>query len=188
MSEIIKEYKISNQIYTFEETRILNFFIKIKNLKQVLNILKLNHNLVIDIDQFHMTPLHYAAKYNFYNLIPHLISYGAYVDAKNSFGITPLMLCVKNSFLESIFILFLYMANPFVKLEKNDFNGKKDIKKEFNIKNIFDRVKEIHITNLLTKNKDYYASVKKDIYKFVMNEYKGLIETECFNLIKNDFK
>ena len=188
MSEIIKEYKISNQIYTFEETRILNFFIKIKNLKQVLNILKLNHNLVIDIDQFHMTPLHYAAKYNFYNLIPHLISYGAYVDAKNSFGITRLMLCVKNSFLESIFILFLYMANPFVKLEKNDFNGKKDIKKEFNIKNIFDRVKEIHITNLLTKNKDYYASVKKDIYKFVMNEYKGLIETECFNLIKNDFK
>jgi len=188
MSEIIKEYKISNQIYNFEETRILKFFIKVKNLKQVLNILKLNHNLVIDFDQFYMTPLHYAAKYNFYKLIPHLLGYGAYVDAKNSFGITPLMLCVKNSFLESIIILFLYMANPFVKFEKNEFHGKKDIKKEFNIKNILDRVKEIHIKNLLVKNKDYYASVKKDIYKLIIDEFKGLIETECYNLIKIDFK
>ena len=188
MSEIIKEYKISNQIYNFEETRILKFFIKVKNLKQVLNILKINHNLVIDFDQFHMTPLHYAAKYNFYKLIPHLLGYGAYVDAKNSFGITPLMLCVKNSFLESIIILFLYMANPFVKFEKNEFHGKKDIKKEFNIKNILDRVKEIHIKNLLVKNKDYYVSVKKDIYKLIIDEFKGLIETECYNLIKIEFK
>ena len=188
ISEIIKEYKISNQISNFDKTRILNYFIKIKDFNKALDILNFNHHLAIDIDQFHMTPLHFAAKYNFYKLIPHLMSYGAYVDAKNQFGITPLMLCVKKYFLESILILFLYMANPFIKFENYGFNNDKNAKNAFNLKNICEKVKDIHIKNRLIKIKDFYASVKKDIYKFVVNECKDLIETECFNLIKIDFK
>ena len=70
--------------------------------------------MVLDIDQFYQTPLHSAAKYNFYKLIPLIIRYGGYIDFKNYNGETPLMVCVKRNYYESIVLLFLYYASPFI--------------------------------------------------------------------------
>ena len=92
--------------------------------------------MVISLDYFDMTPLHYAAKYNFYQIIPHLMHYGAYVDAKNSFGTTPLILCIQRNLHESIILLFLYMANPFINLEKNNIIDSGVMKLDFYTKNI----------------------------------------------------
>ena len=186
LSEIIKEYKISNHIFNFDQTRHLNYFIKIKDLKKSLLILSNFHHLVLDIDQFYMTPLHYAAKYNFYQVIPHLMSYGAYVDAKNSFGVTPLILCLKKNYCESMIILFLHMANPFVKFNKISNLKDKDI--NYNTRNIVERIKLIHIKNRLYRDKNYYTSVKSDIYDFVLNECKGLFEYDFINLVKISYK
>ena len=178
MSEIIKEYKISNCIFNFSKTRYLNYFIKIKDFTNALDILSSNHNLVLDVDQFYMTPLHYAVKYNNYQIIPHLMGYGAYVEAKNSFGITPLIIAMERNFYESIILLFLYMANPFIKNKSKDFYTK----------NIFERVKNIHLSNMNPKCLNFDEKVKNDIYIFAMNECKSLIESECYSIIKEKFK
>ena len=166
ITEIIKQYKKSNRIFNFDQTRHLNNFIKTKNLNKALLILSSFHHLVIDIDQFYMTPLHYAAKYNFYKIIPYLMSYGAYVDAKTSFGMTPLMLCFKKNYYESMIILFLHMANPFLKIYSNNNINDNDI--DYKTKNILKRIKLIYFKNRIYRDKNFYLSVQSDIYDFVI--------------------
>ena len=68
ISEIIRKYKIPRHSLNLEQTRCLNYFIKEKELNCALSILSSNHHLAIGIDQFNMTPLHYAAKKIFINL------------------------------------------------------------------------------------------------------------------------
>ena len=57
-----------------------------------------------------MTALHWAAKYNFYQIIPKIIEYGSLVDNKNYIGDTPLLVSVKHKFMESTFFLLLNLA------------------------------------------------------------------------------
>ena len=64
------------------------------------------------------------------------MNYGAYVDAKNLYGKTPLMFCLKRNYYESTIILFSYLADPF---EINNINS--DIKEndlDKNSKNILE--------------------------------------------------
>ena len=128
-SEIINTYKITNHIFNFEQTRELISAIKGNNYSLSYKILTHYKYIVLDVDQFYFTPLHYAAKYNFYKLIPLIIGYGGYVDAKNSFGETPVMISIKKNYFESILLLFLYFSSPFIYF----INGKKlkDISKDF---------------------------------------------------------
>ena len=181
-SRIIKEYKLSYTIFNFNKTKYLNYFIKIQNFNLALKVLSSDGKIALDVDQFHMTSLHYAAKYNFYQIIPHLLGYGAYVDAKNSFGQTPLIFSLKRNFLESTLILFLYLANPFEIYKDSNFNN--DIKMNFNTKTIFNKIKKIYI-KVLSKNINFYREIKKEIYEYIVNECNSLIEVECLNLIKN---
>ena len=182
ISEIIKSYKLSNHFLNFEQTKYLNYFIKEKELKCAISILLSNHHLVIDFDQFYMTPLHYAAKNNFYQIIPYLMNYGAYVDAKNSYGKTPLIFCVKKNYYESTVILLSYLADPFVVNNINNYIKEKELDK--NMKNILDKIKKIHVKNRLYRDKNFYLSVKNDIYKFVIKECQDLFESDFMNLVK----
>ena len=186
MSEIIQKYKLSNNIINYDQTRHLNFYIKLKDLKSALLILSANHHIAIDFDQFYMTPLHIAVKKNFYQIIPYLLRYGAYVDAKNSFGVTPLIICLKKNFYESMMILFLYLANPFLELKKNKNINEKEI--NYSTKNIIERIKLIHIKNRLLRDTNYYKSVKKGVYKFIINECGDLVEEEFLSFIKIIYK
>ena len=186
ISEIIKKYKTPKHIFNFEQTNHLNHFIKIKDLKKALLILSNCHYLVTDFDQFYLTPLHYAAKYNFFEIIPHLMSYGAYVDAKTSFGMTPLMLCLKKNYYESMVFLFLYMANPFFKINMNNYINDTDINDK--TKNILNRIKLIYFKNRIYRDKNFYLSVKSDIYDFVINECRDLFESDFLDLVKTNYK
>ena len=182
ISEIIRKYKIPRHSLNLEQTRCLNYFIKEKELNCALSILSSNHHLAIGIDQFNMTPLHYAAKKNFYQIIPYLMNYGAYVDAKNLYGKTPLMFCLKRNYYESTIILFSYLADPF---EINNINS--DIKEndlDKNSKNILEEIKNIHIKNKFYSDKNFYLGVKNDIYKFVMRECQDLFESDFIDLVK----
>ena len=182
ISEIIRKYKIPRHSLNLEQTRCLNYFIKEKELNCALSILSSNHHLAIGIDQFSMTPLHYAAKKNFYQIIPYLMNYGAYVDAKNLYGKTPLMFCLKRNYYESTIILFSYLADPF---EINNINS--DIKEndlDKNSKNILEEIKNIHIKNKFYSDKNFYLGVKNDIYKFVMRECQDLFESDFIDLVK----
>ena len=188
LSEIIKEYKIPNNIINYNRTHYLNDFIKFGDFVKAMNIISAEHSMVISLDYFDMTPLHYAAKYNFYQIIPHLMHYGAYVDAKNSFGTTPLILCIQRNFYESIILLFLYMANPFINLEKNNINDNGVMKLDFYTKNICKRIKEIYFKNIYGGVKNLHKSIQSDIVRFARNECQDFLEMDCFNLIKTNFK
>ena len=187
LSEIIKKYKIPNSIINHDRTRYLNHFIKVGDFAQAMNIISANHEMVISIDYFNMTPLHYAAKYNFYQIIPHLMNYGAYVDAKNSFGITPLILCIQRNYYESIILLFLYMANPFINIEKNRLIVRGDMKLEFYTKNMCKRIKEIYFKNIFGGFTNLKKNIQNEIIRFAKNECQDFIEMNCFNLIKSNF-
>ena len=187
LSEIIKKYKIPNSIINHDRTSYLNHFIKVGDFVQAMNVISANHDMVISIDYFNMTPLHYAAKYNFYQIIPHLMDYGAYVDAKNSFGITPLILCIERNYYESIILLFLYMADPFINIEKNHTIDRGVMKLDFYTKNICKRIKEIYFKNIFGGVKNLKTNIQNEIIRFVKNECQDFLEMNCFNLIKSNF-
>lgn len=186
ISEIIKNYKLPNHIMNFKQTLHLNYFIKIQDINSALIVLRVYPHVVIDIDQFYMTPLHYAAKYNFYQIIPYLLGYGAYIDAKNSFGITPLMLCLKKNYFESMFILLLNLADPFVKIGYKYYIKENDI--DFNTIDILKRIKTIHINNRFFTDKNFYESVRNAIYNYIINECQNFVSKEFINLININYK
>ena len=188
LSEIIKEYKMPNNIINHSRTHYLNHFIKVGDFVQAMKMISVDHSMVISLDYFDMTPLHYAAKYNFYQIIPHLMHYGAYVDAKNSFGTTPLILCIQRNLHESIILLFLYMANPFINLEKNNIIDSGVMKLDFYTKNICKGIKKIYCKNIYGKVKNLHKSIQNDIVRFAKNECQDFLEMDCFNLIKTNFK
>ncbi len=185
LSFIINTHKKSNIIFNFKFTKDLFFALKTLNFDLARNILLHNQHLVFDIDQFSSTPLHYAAKYNFFNIIPLILGLGAYVDSKNEFGETPLYICIKRNFYESILVLFLYFASPFVSF--NEGKKIKDINKDFKTNFICEKIKDIHIRNLICKPKNFYANIKNDIFCFILDECKGYIKPECFYLVKEQY-
>jgi ankyrin repeat protein len=136
LDEIIKYYKVPEHSYGFPATHELLFSIRTKNLKMVNKLLDKYKYLVLDYDYFNMTPLHWAVKYNFYQIIPKLVGYGSNVNAQNYIGETPLLIGVKRKFMESVVFLLIYIASPFMKDNKGlgifDYS-----KSEFRMKSIF---------------------------------------------------
>lgn len=183
MSEIINTYKISKHIFNYEKTNDLIFAIKTNNFNSAFKILVRHKYLILDVDQFYLTPLHYAAKYNFYKIIPLILGLGAYVDTKNSFCETPLMISVKKNYYESMLLLFLHYASPFMHF--TDGKKLKEFCKDFNTNFICDKIKDIYIKNLLVKPKNFYVSVKNEITCFIINECQGYIKSDCFDYIQN---
>ena len=182
LKEIITTYKITNHIFNYEKTNDLVFAIKLNNYDLAFKILTNYKYLVLDVDQFYQTPLHYAARYNFYKIIPLILGYGGYIDSKNSYGETPLMISLKRNYYESILLLFLHLSSPLMNVEDKKKLG--DIK-NFTTNYIFEKIKDIYVKLLLVTSKNFYVNVKNAIYAFIINECRGYIETDCFDFIQN---
>ena len=90
-------------------------------------------------------------------------------------------MCKKNYY-ESTVILLSYLADPFVVNNINNYIKEKELDK--NMKNILDKIKKIHVKNRLYRDKNFYLSVKNDIYKFVIKECQDLFESDFMNLVK----
>ena len=102
LGEILTNYKKPKNCYGFQATHDLFFAIKTKNFKLTNIILDKYKYIVLDYDYFEMTALHWAAKYNFYQIIPKIIEYGSLVDNKNYIGDTPLLVSVKHKFMVNL--------------------------------------------------------------------------------------
>lgn len=183
LNEIIENYKIPTASYGFFNTHELIFAIKSKNIKLASNIIDNNRNIVLDYDYFNMTPLHWAAKCNFYHIIPKLIEYGAYVDEKNFVGETPLLISVKHNYIESAIFLLLSIASPFVKDNKGlgIFNY---LKNDFKIINLFKKAISLHYISFFRPTKNKIDFIQTKFIEFIIDEYKNEIENRAYNLIK----
>ena len=182
LEEIIKYYKLPKFSYGFSETHELLFFIRTKNLKEVNKLLDKYKYLVLDYDYFSMTALHWAVKYNFYQIIPRLVGYGSNVNAQNYIGETPLIIGVKRKFMESVVFLLIYIASPFIKDKKGlgifDYS-----KSEFRMKIIFKKIISLHYQSILGPTKNIYEYIQSKFIEYIVDENKNDLEPEAFNMI-----
>ena len=187
LGEILANYKSPKNCYTFPATRDLFFSIKSKNFKLANSILDSNKFIVLDYDYFNMTALHWAAKYNFYQILPKIFEYGSHIDLKNYIGDTPLLISVKHKFIESTIFLLLYFASPFVKDSKG-LNSLDYCKNEFKMKNIFQKIISLHYISIFGPTKNSMDYISREFIEYIVNENKGDMELEAYNIIKEKYE
>ena len=183
LKEIIATYKIPKTSFGYSSTHELFFAIRTRNYILSSKILDNYKYIVLDFDYFNMTPLHWAAKYNFYQIIPKLIEYGANIDEQNYIGDTPLLISVKHKYIESVLFLLLCMASPFIKDNKGlgifDYS-----KSEFKMISIFKKIISLHYASILGPTKNKYSYIQSRFIEYIINENKNDLEIDAYNLIK----
>ena len=157
--------------------------IRNKDFDECCNILDRFKHIVLDHDYFFSTPLHWAAKSNFFEIIPKLIAYGASVNEKNLLGNTPLHLSASQNYFETSIFLLLYLASPFIKNKEN----KKpfDLANDVQINIISKKIKELHLKNCFGRQKYFYENIQKDFSNFIIFEFSNIINPIALNLIKD---
>ena len=183
LEDILNNYKISKTAFAYPQTEFLIMAIRNKDLDECCNILDKYKHIVLDHDYFFSTPLHWAAKSNFYQIIPKLITYGASVNEQNLLGNTPLHLSVSKNYIETSIFLLLYLASPFI--------NNKDKKKPFDLTNdvqlgiISKKIKELHLKNFFGRQKNYYENIQKEFSNFIIFEFSKIINPIALRLIKD---
>ena len=169
LSEIIKEYKLPKICYTYRHTKELIFAIKTKNLDLCNRILDNHKYIVLDYDYYFLTPLHWAVKKNFYEIIPKLIEYGSIINFQNFIGDTPLHVAVKQNYYECVSLLLVNLASPFMK----DKDGRKpiDLTEDFQMKKLLEKIMNYHYLSLFKKNSNQFEFIQKKITLYITDEF-----------------
>ena len=181
LEEILTKYKISPISFSCFKTEELILAIRNKNYKLCCEILDNYKYIVLDYDYFHLTPLHWAVKVNFFEIIPKLISYGANVNEKDFLGETPLHICAIKNYYESTAILLVYLASPFIKDKSNKMPI--DYTKDMQLIFIFKKITEIHLKYIISKQKNFYKNVQKDFSAFISSEFSHQLNPDVLSLI-----
>ena len=172
----------------FERKEILNSLIKSikdKNIKITLDILSEYKTSVLLYDLYHQTPLHWASKRNFYQIIPKMLSYGAIIDSIDFTGYTPLHLSIINNNFDTFVILILYGASPFI---RDNFGNKPiDYCNDFKFIDLIKKTTILHIGNLFGKVKHFYDDLQKNLSIFIDNEFRHLLESDCVKMVEEVF-
>ena len=187
LGEILTNYKKPKNCYGFQASHDLFFAIKTKNYKLTNIILDKYKYIVLDYDYFKMTALHWAAKYNFYQIISKIVEYGSLVDNQNYIGDTPLLVAVKHKFMESTIFLLLNLASPFIKDNKG-LSCLDHCKNDFKMKNIFKKIISLHYNSILGPTKNSHKYITKEFIEYIVNENKGDLELEAYNIIKEKYE
>ena len=174
LEEILHNYKISKTAFIYPQTEYLIMSIRNKNFETCCDILDKYKYIVLDHDYFNLTPLHWAAKLNYFQIIPKLIAYGAPVNAQNLWGNTPLHFSANKNYFETSIFLLLYLASPFIKNKHNKtpFDCNKDV--QINI--ISKKIKDIHYKNIIGRQKFFYENVQKEFCDFIIDEFSNIRE------------
>ena len=181
--DILNSYKMSKSAFTYPQTEHLLMAIRNKKYDICCDILDRYKHIVLDFDYFHLTPLHWAAKLNFFEIIPKLIAYGAFVNEQNLWGNTPLHISLTQNYYETSIFLLLYLASPFIKNnnKKKPFDCTNNI--QFNI--ISKKIINIHLRNIISRQKNYYENVQKEFSNYIIFEFSNLLNPVALSLIKD---
>ena len=187
LREILADYRLPKNSYGFYATHDLFFAIKTKNYNLANSILDKHKYIVLDYDYFNMTALHWAAKYNFYQIIPKIVEYGSHVDKKNYTGDTPLFISVKHKYMESTIFLLLNFASPFEKDNKGlsilDY-----CKTEYKLKSTIKKNMALHYNSFFMSTKKRYEYLTDEFVDFIINENKGDLEMEAYSMVKDKYE
>ena len=183
LNEILNNYRSTKTPFSYPQTEHLIMAIRNRKYDICCDILDKYKYIVLDFDYFHLTPLHWAAKINFFEIIPKLIAYGASVNHQNLWGDTPLHISATQNYYETSIFLLLYLASPFIKNnnKKKPFDCTNNI--QFNI--ISKKIIELHLRNIISRQKNYYESIQKEFANFVIDEFSNLLNPVALSLIKD---
>ena len=182
INEFYLKYKEGVGAFINEHTKQLIIAIREMKYKEASQLLNDNKYLVLDFDYYKQTPLHWACKRNFYQLIPLIISCGASLNVVDSVGRTPLHLAMDLNCCEAAIVLVMEGASLF----KVDSEGKRcgDYCKSELMKFLHKRALLLHGIHLLGKQRNFYMNVKRGIMYFVINEIKGKVKDDFYEDIK----
>ena len=183
LEEILHNYKISKTAFIYPQTEYLIMSIRNKNFETCCDILDKYKYIVLDHDYFNLTPLHWAAKLNYFQIIPKLIAYGAPVNAQNLWGNTPLHFSANKNYFETSIFLLLYLASPFIKNKHN--KAPFDCNKDVQINIISKKIKDIHYKNIIERQKFFYENVQKEFCDFIIDEFSNILNPIALDLIKD---
>ena len=183
LEEILHNYKISKTAFIYPQTEYLIMSIRNKNFETCCDILDKYKYIVLDHDYFNLTPLHWAAKLNYFQIIPKLIAYGAPVNAQNLWGNTPLHFSANKNYFETSIFLLLYLASPFIKNKHN--KAPFDCNKDVQINIISKKIKDIHYKNIIGRQKFFYENVQKEFCDFIIDEFSNILNPIALELIKD---
>ncbi|KAL4444450.1 hypothetical protein ABPG74_016743 [Tetrahymena malaccensis] len=113
--EIFKNNVFPNS--PFEREGSSDFFkaVKTNDLEKVKQMLKVCKYHVYDFDSTRQTPLHWASRRNFFDVITLICEHGADLEAQDMGGRTPIFHCVIGGDVNSCRMLLARGANPYVK-------------------------------------------------------------------------
>ena len=180
--ELLNDYNMVKICYTYTQTKELISAIKSKDLNECNKILDKYKYIVLDYDYYYLTPLHWAVKKNFYQIIPKLIEYGSILNFKNFIGDTPLHVAVKTNCYESVSLLLFYLASPFIK----DKDGKKPIDNtnDFQMKLLLEKSMIYYYSSLFNKYSNQFEIIQKNLTIFFVNEFSMKLDQDIFEYIK----
>ena len=175
-------YKSNKYSFTYSQTNDLIRNIKSNNYFDVIILLNNYKYLVFDFDFFQQTPLHWAAKRNFYKIIPKLTSLGSNVNSVDYLGRTPLHVSVMENNLEATVYLILFLSDP---LKEDNFKKKViDYAKEFKMVNVIKKCLALRALHLLNNRKFYEINIQRGWAFFVYNELRFEMKEDAFAFIK----
>ena len=182
VSEIINDYKFIKICFTYGQTRDLISAIKAKELSKCNDILDNYKFIVLDYDYYYLTPLHWAVKKNFYQIIPKLISYGSNLNFQNFIGDTALHIGVKTNYYECVSLLLFNLASPFLK----DKDGKKPIEltKDFQMKVLLEKYINLYYLSLFQKNSVQLDIIQKQLTFFIVDEFSRQLDKKILLYFK----
>ena len=178
----LTKLKLIEQSFAYPQTQYLINSIKKKDLELSYRIINNHKYIVLDFDYLYLTPLHWAVKRNFYQILPPLLDYGSMVDANCLLGETPLHIAVKNNFYDCACILLIYLASPFIK----DKNGQKpiDLTNDFDMKSLLTKATKLHYNSYFHKTLKQTVFIQTGLWTFIKEEFEHKLKDEVFEYIK----
>lgn len=180
--EILSQYKINKTYFSYNQTKELIRAIKIKNLNTCTKLLDNHKYIVLDFDFYYLTPLHWATKENFFEIIPNLVHYGAVVNFQNFIGDTPLHIGVKNNYYECVCLLLVNFASPFIK----DKDGKipLDNTNDFRMRLVLERIMKIYYKSFFLKYSNQLEFIQKNFTIFIVEEFRSELNKDTLKYFK----